>query len=51
MADHIGTHTAVVQFPDNYIAVAVVNSNPMSSGDIAVRLKNAWAAGMENNFK
>lgn len=49
--DHIGNKAAVVQFPDNYIAVAVVNSEPMSSGGLAVRLKNAWGAGMENNFK
>lgn len=47
----IGYKTAVVQFPDNYIAVAVVNSEPMSSRGLAVRLKNAWGAGMENNFK
>jgi CubicO group peptidase (beta-lactamase class C family) len=46
-----GYRTAVVQFPENYMAVAVVNSGPMSSGGIATHLKNAWGAGLEDNFK
>lgn len=46
-----GYRTAVVQFPENYMAVAVVNSGPMSSGGIATRLKNAWGTGLEDNFK
>ncbi|WP_190671864.1 hypothetical protein [Coleofasciculus sp. FACHB-129] len=46
-----GYRTAVVQFPENYMAIAVVNSGSMSSGGIATRLKNAWEAGLEGNFK
>jgi len=42
-----GYHAAVVQFPENYMAVAVVNSGPMSSGEIATYLKNAWGVGLE----
>jgi len=46
-----GYRTAVVQFPENYMAVAVVNSGPMKGGEIATYLKNAWGAGLEDNFK
>lgn len=46
-----GYRAAVVQFPENYMAVAVVNSGPMPSRDIATYLKNAWGVGLEDNFK
>jgi len=41
----------VVQFPENYMAVAVINSGLMYPGGLAVGLKNAWGAGLEDNFK